>query len=173
MADRHPSALPGPHVGPVAPSTVEGVSPTAVILVVLLASVAISLGLAALIVRRGRTQADRALEPVGARERTTAATALGRTDPVDGNLTSTGTLVLTAGEVAFAQWRPMRLLRVARRDLVRVDTTREHLGKVMRSDVLRLTWREGDEEQQVAFFVRDLDPWLADLGGRRSDPPSD
>lgn len=149
------------------------VSPTAVIFVVLLASIAISLGLAALIVRRGRTQADRALEPVGTRERTTAATALGRTDPGDANLTSTGTLVLTATEVAFAQWRPMRLLRIARRDLVQVDTTRDHLGKSMRSDVLRLTWHEDGEEQQVAFFLRDLDPWLADLGGQRAEPPAD
>ncbi len=140
------------------------------IFVVLLASIAISLGLAALIVRRGRTQADRALEPVGPRERTTAATALGRTAGDDAALSSTGTLVLTASEVAFAQWRPQRLLRIPRSDLLRVDTTREHLGKTMRSDVLRLTWLEGGEEQQVAFFVRDLDAWLADLGGQRPEP---
>lgn len=151
------------------------VSPTAVIFVVLLASVAISLGLAALIVRRGRTKADHALEPIGARERTTAATALGRTDAegAGGDLTSTGTLALTASEVAFAQWRPLRVLRIPRRDLVRVDTTREHLGKAMRSDVLRLGWLEDGEEQQVAFFIRDLDPWLGDLGGQRSEPPSE
>jgi len=151
------------------------VSPTAVILVVLLASIAISLGLAALIVRRGRNQADRALEPVGERERTTAATALGRTaaDQAGGDLTSTGTLVLTGSEVAFAQWRPLRVLRIDLGDLTRVDTTREHLGKTMRSDVLRLAWLEGGTEQQVAFFVRDLDPWLAALGGRRAEPPTD
>lgn len=144
------------------------------ILVVLLASVAISLGLAALIVRRGRERADRALAPVGAREQTTAATALGRTaaDDAGGDLTSTGTLVLTGSEVAFAQWRPLRLLRIDRGDLTRVDTTREHLGKTMRSDVLRLAWLEDGTEQQVAFFVRDLDPWLGALGGRRSEPPA-
>lgn len=153
---------PGPERG--RPSTVGAVSPTAVILVVLLASVAVSLGLAALIVRRGRGQADRALEPVGPRQRTAAATALGRSGG-DAAVTSTGTLVLSGTEVAFAQWRPPRVLRIPRADLVRVDTTREHLGKTMRSDVLRLTWLEGGDEQQVAFFVRDLDPWLADLGG--------
>jgi hypothetical protein len=145
--------------------------PTAVILLVLLASIAISLGLAALIVRRGRTQADRALEPLGPRTRTTAATALGATDEARGALTSTGTLTLTPTEVAFAQWRPRHLLRIARADIERVDTTREHLGKTMRSDVLRLSWREGATEHQVAFFVRDLDAWLADLGGVRAPAP--
>ena len=148
-------------------------SPTAIILLVLLASIGISLGLAALIVRRGRAQADKALEPVGVRQRTIVATALGRTDPQGpGNLLSTGTLVLAAEEVAFAQWRPRRLLRIPRRSIVRVDTTREHLGKTMRTDVLRITWDEDGTDQQVAFFVRDLDPWLADLGSRRSGPPT-
>lgn len=147
--------------------------PTAVILIVLLASIAISLGLAALIVRRGRTQADRALEPLGTRLRTTAATALGRSDESAEPLTTTGTLAATATEVAFAQWRPLRLLRIPRADLERVDTTREHLGKSMRSDVLRLSWREGADEHQVAFFVRDLDAWLVELGGERAPAPTD
>ena len=135
------------------------------ILLVLLASIAISLGLAALIVRRGRTQADALLEPVGPRSRTVAATALGRTGDGAATLTSTGTLVLTADELAFAQWRPRHLLRIPRSAITTVGPTREHLGKTMRSDVLQITWREeGDEEAQIAFFVRDLGPWLADLG---------
>src|SRR5690606_8958014 len=53
------------------------VSPTVVILLVLLASIAISLGLAALIVRQGRAKADRALADLGARRLTAVATALG------------------------------------------------------------------------------------------------
>lgn len=148
-------------------------SPTAIILLVLLASIGISLGLAALIVRRGRAQADKALADVVGRQRSVAATALGRTDPQGrGNLLSTGTLVLAAEEVAFAQWRPLRVLRIPRRSIVKVDTTREHLGKTMRSDLLRITWDEDGIDQQVAFFIRDLDPWLADLGGRRAEPPA-
>lgn len=144
-------------------------SPTTVILLVLLASIGISLGLAALIVRRGRTRAERALAEVTDRTRTIAATGLGRTNPEGtGNLLSTGTLVLAADELAFAQWRPQRTLRIPRRSIVRVDTTREHLGKTMRTDVLRVTWREGDADEVVAFFLRDLDPWLRDLGGRPS-----
>ncbi len=152
----------------------SSMGPTAVILIVLLASIAISLGLAALIVRRGRTRADHALEGVGPRTRTSAATALGTTDDSGDPLTSTGTLVLTPTEVAFAQWRPLRVLRIPRTDIERVDTTREHLDKTMRSDVLRLTWRDRATEHQVAFFVRDIDAWLADLGGipRAVDPPT-
>ncbi len=136
------------------------------ILLVLLASIAISLGLAALIVRRGRAKADEALEPLGARQRTAVATALGTSAAV-GPLTATGTLVLTADEVGFAQWRPPHLLRIRRTDVIDVAPVREHLGRTMRSDVLQVTWREGTEEQQVAFFIRDLEPWLTDLGATR------
>ena len=80
----------------------------------------------------------------------------------------TGTLVLTDDEVAFAQWRPDHLVRIPRPAIVEVDTT-------------RVAPRQDDEpatcsasggpppsgEDTVAFFVRDLDPWLADLGGTR------
>lgn len=148
-------------------------SPTTIILLVLLASIGISLGLAALIVRRGRSQAEAALGEVAGRQRTIAATALGRTDPEGrGNLLSTGTLVLGADELAFAQWRPRRVLRIPRTSITLVDTTREHLGKTMRTDVLRVTWREDGAEESVAFFIRDLDAWLHDLGGRPSPPPT-
>lgn len=148
------------------------VSPTTIILLVLVASIGISLGLAALIVRRGRSQAEKALGEISGRQRTIAATALGRTDPEDrGNLLSTGTLVLGADELAFAQWRPQRVLRVPRSSIVVVDSTKEHLGKTMRTDVLRITWREDGTEASIAFFVRDLDAWLQDLGGRPSEPP--
>ena len=37
----------------------------------------------------------------------------------------------------------------------------------MNHDVLRIRWTTADGEDTVAFFVRDLDPWLDDLGGKR------
>jgi len=143
-------------------------SPTAVIFLVLLVSIAASMAIAAVLVRRSRAQADAALAPLGPPSRTTAATALGRTDLADGPLQGTGTLVLTPDELGFAQWRPLAVMRIRRSDIAAVDTTREHLGKTMKSDVLRVTWRAEGVDEQVAFFVRDLDAWLADLGGRRS-----
>ena len=52
--------------------------------------------------------------------------------------------------------------------ITEVDTTRTHLGKTMNDDLLRIRWSsaDADGEDTVAFFVRDLDPWLTDLGGR-------
>ena len=79
----------------------------------------------------------------------------------------TGTLVLTDAEVAFAQWRPDRLVRIPRPAIAEVDTTRSHLGKTMNADLLRIRWTTPKATDTVAFFVRDLDPWLADLGGHR------
>ncbi len=146
-------------------------SSTTVLLLVLLGTIAVSMVVAALIVRAGRSRAEAALAALGSPTRTTAASALGRTgDPAE-PLNGTGTLVLTASEVGFAQWRPERLLRIPRADIATVDTTREHLGKTMKDDVLRITWRDSGVDESVAFFVRDLDPWLQDLGGHRSPPP--
>ncbi|MET0726882.1 MAG: hypothetical protein ABWZ76_01150 [Acidimicrobiales bacterium] len=141
-------------------------SSATVLLLVLLGSVVVSAVIAFLIVRSSRARADAALEPLGATLRRTAASALGRTDDVP--MQGTGTLVLTTRSVAFAQWRPARLLEIPRADIVRTDTTREHLGKTLKEDVLRITWRAGGTEEAIAFFLRDLEPWLADLGGRRS-----
>jgi hypothetical protein len=144
-------------------------SSTTGILLVILASVIVSFAIAAAVVRAARARADAALADLGTPLRTAAASALGRTGADMESMTGTGTLVLTAEELGFAQWRPARLLRIRRADILRTDTTREHLGKSMKNDVLRLTWRgDGNVEESVAFFVRDLDPWLADLGGHRS-----
>ena len=143
-------------------------TPTAILLLVLVVTLVASMAIAVVIVRGSRTRADASLAVLGPPLRSMAASALGRTDDAE-PLTGTGTLVLTADEVGFAQWRPARLLRIRRADLIRTDTTREHLGKTMNHDVLRLTWRgTAGVEESVAFFVRDLEPWLEDLGGHRS-----
>jgi hypothetical protein len=124
------------------------------------------------IVRGGRHRAAARLAEVpGEVRRTTAATSVGLASLDAGQLRGTGTLVLTDAEVAFAQWRPDRLVRIARSAIAEVDTTRTHLGKTMKTDLLRIRWTDAAtaEEDTIALFVRDLDPWLADLGGRRSE----
>lgn len=147
-------------------------SSSTTLLLVLLVTLVASLAIAAVIVRSGRARAEAALAEVGSPLRRMAATALGRTDADAEPLTGTGTLVLTADEVAFAQWRPSRLWRIRRDHIARTDTTREHLGKAMKDDVLRLTWQDDHgAEESIAFFVRDVDPWLGDLGGQRSPQP--
>lgn len=139
---------------------------TTILLLVLVGSLAVAMFIAWLLVRSGRSKAEEQLAPLGPTEQKVAATALGRSDDAEETLTGTGTLVVTATELAFAQWRPSRLLRIDRADIVSVDTRREHLGRTMKRDVLRVAWKQGGVEESVAFFVRDLDPWLVTLSRR-------
>lgn len=137
-------------------------SSSTILLLALLAALAASMVVAWAIVQRGRRQADAALAPLGTPLRSTAATALGRTGE-GAPLNGTGTLVLTEGELGFAQWRPARSLRIRRADIVGAEAVREHLERTMQRDVLRVTWREAGAEESIAFFVRELDPWVQDL----------
>lgn len=146
-------------------------STTTAVLLVLVASLVASGAVAMILVRGGRTRAQAHLgELPGEVLRSTAATSLGTTSLGVGQLRGTGTLVLTSSEVAFAQWRPDRLVRIPRPAIIQVDTTRTHLGKTMNRDLLRILWgnAETEVEDTIAFFVRDLDPWLTDLGGTRA-----
>ena len=140
------------------------------VLLILVATLAVSAIVAILIVRRGRARAQERLGEVpGPPLRSTAATSLGLDSQGPSPSRGTGTLVLTEAEVAFAQWRPDRLVRIPRSAIVEVDTTRSHLHKTMNQDLLRIRWTIPEGQDTAAFFVRDLDPWLDDLGGRRSD----
>lgn len=151
----------------------RSMSPT-ILLAVLGVSLAASAAIAVWIVRSGRQRALTHLAEVpGPVRRSMAATSLGLALPEGIRMRGTGTLVLTDAEVAFAQWRPDQLVRISRPAIVHVDTARRHLGKTMNADLLRIRWASGerDDEDVIVFFVRDLDPWLADLGGTRSVPP--
>ena len=142
-----------------------------ILLVVVLLSLLVSAGVALVIVRTGRRRAlDRLEEVPGAVQRSIAATSLGLESLGKGTLQGTGTLVLTDAEVAFAQWRPDRLIRIPRASIVAVDTTRSHLDKTMNADLLRIRWTSADAGGEDVFvaFLRDLDPWLQDLGGTRT-----
>jgi hypothetical protein len=148
----------------------------AVLFVVLVATLAVSAIVAMVIVRHGRIRAQTRLEEVpGTVLRSMAATSLGLASLGTSQVRGTGTLVLTDAEVAFAQWRPDRLVRIPRPAVTQVDTTRSHLDKTMNRDLLRIRWTDPDTqaEDSVAFFVRDLDPWLTDLGGSRSTDPAE
>ena len=138
---------------------------------ILIATLVVSAVIALLLVRRHRQRAERRLTEVpGALQRTTAATSLGLESQGGSPARGTGTLVLTDAEVAFAQWQPDILIRIPRAAIQDVDTTRSHLGKSMSSDLLRIRWAADGGDDAAAFFVRDLDPWLSDLGGRRTEP---
>ena len=120
--------------------------------------------------RRGRSQAQERLRDIPRPElRTTTAASLGQASLGPSQVPRSGTLMLTAGEVAFAQWRPARLVRIPRPSIVAVDTTREHLGKESTCDLLRIRWTStnGEGEDSIAFVIRHLDTWVTDLGGQR------
>lgn len=135
---------------------------------ILLITLAVSALIAMVIVRNGRSKALARLQEVpGPVRRSMAATCLGLESAGAGQGKGTGTLVLTDEEVAFAQWRPDRLIRVPRSAITEVDTTRSYLDKTMNADMLRIGWTAEGNPDTVAFFVRELDPWLADLGGHR------
>lgn len=145
----------------------------ATLLLILVGTLAVSAIVAIVIVRAGRARAqERLAEVPGPALRSTAATSLGLESQGADRARGTGTLVLTDAEVAFAQWRPDRLVRIPRPAIVEVDTTRTHLDKTMTNDLLRIRWTTTEGQDAVAFFVRDLDPWLDDLGGVRGEDAS-
>lgn len=75
-----------------------------------------------------------------------------------------GNLALTKYELLFAQWVPNRLLRIPRSSIVEVTTTRSHLGKTLRRDLLKVVWTtELGSEDSIAFWVGDLDGWIEAL----------
>jgi hypothetical protein len=79
-----------------------------------------------------------------------------------------GNLALTEEELLFAQWVPDRLLRIPRSSIVEVSKAKTHLGKWIGRPLLKVTWTRDDGEQDaIALWVRDLDRWIAALGGGR------
>ncbi|HEU5062254.1 MAG TPA: hypothetical protein VFT79_03750 [Solirubrobacterales bacterium] len=75
-----------------------------------------------------------------------------------------GNLALTEDELLFAQWVPNRLLRIPRRSILKVSTTKSHLGKTIGRPLLEVTWTtEEGSEDKIALWVRDLDRWIAAL----------
>lgn len=74
-----------------------------------------------------------------------------------------GCLVLTDDELAFAQWMPQRMIHVRLADILSVEETRSHLGKSVGRKLLLVRWRSESGEDSAAWFVRDLEGWLASL----------
>ena len=81
-----------------------------------------------------------------------------------GQVRGNGSLVLSPGELRFAQWVPHRETRIPLDAVTLVETRRVWLGKTVGSKLLCVRWRtpEGGEDA-MAWEVRDLDGWLAAL----------
>lgn len=137
-----------------------------------LSFVAILLGLAWFAVGRLRTAGRARIEAEVLRGRAPqlmddAANFFGLTSIGAVQARGNGCLVLTDDELAFAQWMPQRMIRVRTRDIVAVEETRSHLGKSIARKLLLVRWRSDGTDDSAAWFVRDLEGWLAAL--RRYD----
>ena len=85
--------------------------------------------------------------------------SLGRTQ-IRGN----GTLALTADELRFQQWVPRRVVRIPLDRVTEVTTERWWLGKTVGRRLLCVRWQtDAGGADAMAWQVRDLDAWLADL----------
>ena len=76
-----------------------------------------------------------------------------------------GTLALTRDELLFAQWVPNRLLRVPRATITEAGTTKSWLGKTIFQPLLLVRWTGPAGTDAAAFWVEDLDGWIAALQG--------
>lgn len=80
-------------------------------------------------------------------------------------LRGNGCLALGPDLLVFAMWLPKRDIVIPRNRIQAVDTAGSHLGKTVMRRLLRVAWtREDGTQDRVAWFVRDLDAWLAALG---------
>jgi hypothetical protein len=74
-----------------------------------------------------------------------------------------GALVLTPDQLYFAMFVPRRELTIPLADIVSVSTPRSHLGKTVGMKLLRVDFRVPAGQDSVAWAVRDLDDWKADI----------
>ncbi len=79
-----------------------------------------------------------------------------------------GGLVLFEDELVFVPLVGATDLRIPRASIIGVQRPRSHLGKSTGSQLLHVTWKDGDVVDAAAWQVRELDRWIADLGGERS-----
>ena len=66
-------------------------------------------------------------------------------------------------ELVFVQMFARNDMRAPLADIVSVTTKRSHLGKTVARKLLTIEWKTAAGDDEVAFFVSDLDAWLAEL----------
>ena len=112
--------------------------------------------------RRLRDGLEAELGPTA--ERTENVRGLGLESRGPRQVRGNGWLALTPDELRFRQWVPDRETRIPLAAVSTVETKRWWLGKSVGSRLLCVRWRTPDgAEDAMAWEVRDLDGWLADL----------
>lgn len=77
----------------------------------------------------------------------------------------TGCLAATQDEIVFVMWVGGHEIVIPRRDVTSVETPRSHLGKSQGVRLLKVRYEAEGRSDSVAWRVRDLDAWLAELSG--------
>jgi hypothetical protein len=80
-----------------------------------------------------------------------------------GQIRGNGALVLTPDELYFVLFAPRRELIIPLADVTSVSTPRSHLGKTIGMKLLRIDFRASGGEDAVAWALRDLDEWTAEI----------
>ena len=88
-----------------------------------------------------------------------SANYFGRSSAGRFQIRGNGCLALGDEQLVFVMWLPRRELAIRRSAITAVDTADSHLGKRIGRPLLRVAF-DGDV---AAWWVRDLDRWLATL----------
>ena len=143
---------------------------SALAIVALVLGILLVLALVLLPIRRRarRTEADVAAELGDGVRRSEQVLGLGLESRGRGQVRGNGLLALGEDELVFRMLVPRRETRIPLAGVTAVGSERTWLGKWIGVRLLRVRWRtpEGGEDA-MAWRVRDLDAWIAALGGER------
>jgi hypothetical protein len=78
-----------------------------------------------------------------------------------GQVRGNGALVLTSDELWFCLAAPTREISIPLDKILKVQTSRSHLGKTIFRPLLLVTFDNQDQADQIAWYVKDHKKWLA------------
>ena len=117
--------------------------------------------------RARRMTAEVEAETAGDARRSEHVRGLGLESRGPKQVRGNGRLVLTDDELRFRMFVPDRETRIPLAAVTSVGSERTWLGKWVGRRLLRVRWTAADGDDAMAWEVRDLDGWIAALGGER------
>ena len=139
--------------------------PLAIALLAAAGGVVLLLALMVAISRWAQRSGRACVEELGIEfERTSAAVSLGVSSAGRLQVRGNGQLALARDQLVFLQLVPRRQVSIPLAAIVKVDTTRAHLGKTVGRKLLRVSWTTPAGEDAIALQVPDLSGWLSALG---------
>jgi hypothetical protein len=142
-------------------------SALAIVALVLGGLLVLALALVPLRRRARRVTAEADAEAGGDARRSEHVRGLGLESRGTAQVRGNGRLVLTEDELRFRMFVPDRETRIPLAAVTSVGSERTWLGKWVGRRLLRVRWTTAGGENAMAWEVRDLDGWIAALGGER------